>query len=86
MSGSDVSGFTVHNAIGEGILLTAVDHVNVHDNRVANNDKGAHTNVYGPCADNGPVPGDCGEAIHLQGTTNSQIVSNRVTTTSAASS
>jgi nitrous oxidase accessory protein NosD len=77
-SGSDVSGFTVQNAIGEGILLTAVDHVNVHDNRVTNNDQGAHTNAYGPCIDNGAVPGDCGEAIHLQGTTNSQIVSNRV--------
>jgi nitrous oxidase accessory protein NosD len=77
-SGSTVSGFTVKNAIGEGILLTAVDHVTVSRNRVTNNDKGAHTSVYPPCADNGPVPGDCGEAIHLQGTTNSKIVSNRV--------
>ncbi len=77
-SGSNVSGFTVQNAIGEGILLTAVDHVTVSNNRVTNNDKGAHSNVYGPCADNGPVPGDCGEGIHLQGTTNSQIVANRI--------
>jgi len=77
-SGTTVSGFTVRNAIGEGILLTAVDQVTVSGNRVTDNDKGEHTSVYPPCADNGPVPGDCGEAIHLQGTTNSQIVSNRV--------
>ena len=77
-SGSTVRGFTVRNAIGEGILLTSVDHVTIRDNRVTNNDNGAHTDVYPPCADSGPVPGDCGEAIHLQGTTNSQIISNRV--------
>jgi nitrous oxidase accessory protein NosD len=77
-SWSTVSGFTVQNATGEGILLTSVDHVTVAQNRVANNDKGAHSTAYPPCADNGPVPGDCGEAIHLQGTTHSRIVSNLV--------
>ena len=77
-SGSTVRGFTVENAIGEGILLTSVDDVTVRDNHVTMNDKGAHTSVYPPCADNGPVPGDCGEGVHLQGTTNSRIVFNRV--------
>jgi nitrous oxidase accessory protein NosD len=77
-SGTTVTGLRVKNAIGEGILLTVVDHVTVSHNRVTGNDKGAHTSTYPPCADNGPVPGDCGEAIHLQGTTNSKIVSNRV--------
>ena len=71
-------GFAVENAIGEGILLTSVNDMTVRDNHVTMNDKGAHTSVYPPCADNGPVPGDCGEAIHLQGTTNSKIVFNRV--------
>ena len=77
-SGTTVRGFTVENAIGEGILLTSVNDMTVRDNHVTMNDKGAHTSVYPPCADNGPVPGDCGEAIHLQGTTNSKIVFNRV--------
>jgi nitrous oxidase accessory protein NosD len=71
-------GFTVENAIGEGILLTSVNDVTVRDNHVTMNDKGAHTSVYPPCADSGAVPGDCGEAVHLQGTTNSKIVFNRV--------
>lgn len=77
-SGSSISGFSIQNATGEGILLTMVDGVTVRDNHVSDNDKGAHGTAYPPCEDQGPVPGDCGEAIHLQGTTNSEIVSNRV--------
>jgi nitrous oxidase accessory protein NosD len=77
-SGSTVRGFTIMNAIGEGIILTSVDGVTVVGNHVTMNDKGEHTAVYPPCADSGAVPGDCGEAVHLQGTTGSQILFNRV--------
>ncbi len=77
-SGSSIHGFTVENATGEGILLTSVDNVSIRDNHVLDNDRGAHTSSYPPCQDMGPVPGDCGEAIHLQGTTNSRIEGNRV--------
>jgi nitrous oxidase accessory protein NosD len=77
-SGTTISGFTVRGATGEGILLTLVDHVALWNNRVLHNDQGAHTTAYPACEDQGPVPGDCGEAIHLQGVTNSRIVHNRV--------
>jgi nitrous oxidase accessory protein NosD len=77
-SGTTVSGFTVRGATGEGILLTLVDGVTVSRNHVLHNDAGAHTTAYPACQDQGPVPGDCGEAIHLQGVTNSHIVHNVV--------
>ena len=79
-SGSRVSNFTVENANGEGILATMVDGVTIEWNRVTNNDKGA-TNpntTYDQCKANGQIPGDCGEGLHLQATTNSSVIANRV--------
>jgi hypothetical protein len=78
-SGSTVSGFTVMNAIGEGILATQVDGVLISGNRVEQNDQGGTTpNSYPPCQAQGQIPGDCGEGLHLQATTNSKVVGNDV--------
>jgi hypothetical protein len=71
-----VSGFTVQNAIGEGILVKGVDNVSLTGNTVSGNDKGTGTNSYGQCATVQGVPGDCGGGIHLMGSSNSRVVSN----------
>jgi nitrous oxidase accessory protein NosD len=78
-SGSKVSFFTVENAIGEGILATLVDHVTIEFNTVMNNDRGATvTNTYPECQPQGEIPGDCGEGLHIQATTNSRVAFNDV--------
>jgi hypothetical protein len=79
-SGSRVSNFTVENANGEGILATLVDHVTIQWNRVTNNDQGATdpNTTYPQCLPSGQIPGDCGEGLHLQATTNSSVIANRV--------
>ena len=78
-SGSHVSRFTVEHATGEGILATQVDGVWITWNQLFHNDQGVTTpNTYGQCQAQGQVPGDCGEALHLQATTNSYVVANRV--------
>jgi len=77
--GSRVGWFRVINAIGEGILATQVDHVGLLFNHVEHNDKGTTTpNSYPECQGQGQVPGDCGEGLHLQATTNSWAVGNDV--------
>lgn len=78
-SDSTVDGFTVKNAIGEGILVTQVRYVRISHNLVTNNDLGATSpSTYPPCQPQGEVPGDCGEGIHLQATSFSQVIGNRV--------
>jgi nitrous oxidase accessory protein NosD len=79
-SGSRVQHFTVLNAICEGILASGVDGVDVSWNRVMHNDQGGTVpNTYPECQPQGEVPGDCGEGLHLQGTTNSRAMGNWVT-------
>ena len=78
-SHSSVRQFTVENAIGEGILATQVDDVTISYNKVAHNDQGVTVpNTYPQCQAQGPIPGDCGEGLHLQATTNSRVVANDV--------
>jgi len=78
-SGSTVRGFTVQNAIGEGILASGVNHVEISWNRVSHNDQGVTVaNTYGQCQTQGEIPGDCGEGLHLQATTDSLVVANDV--------
>jgi nitrous oxidase accessory protein NosD len=78
-SGSRVSGFTVENAIGEGILASAVGHVEISWNRVHHTDRGVTVpNTYSQCQPQGEIPGDCGEGLHLQATTDSAVVANDV--------
>ena len=78
-SGSRVRNFTVENAIGEGILASMVDGVDIAWNRVTGNDQGGTVpNSYPECQAQGEVPGDCGEGLHLQATTNSRVLFNDV--------
>jgi parallel beta-helix repeat protein len=79
-SGTVIQGFTVENANAEGILATATSHLMLKANTIVSNDKQAH-NSSGPpqCQDHDPVPGDCGEGIHLNGVTDSMLVGNEIT-------
>ncbi len=79
-SGTSIQGFTVENANAEGIVATGTSHLMIKGNTVERNDKLAG-NPTGPvqCHDNGPIPGDCGEGIHLNGVTDSTVVNNEVT-------
>ena len=80
-----VSGFTVQGAIGEGILATgslaggSISHVSIRNNHVTGNDTGgaqSPNSPYPQCDPAGPVPGDCGEGIHLMGVYDSQVSGN----------
>ena len=84
-----VEGFTVTGAIGEGILVVGkpglpVTHVSIKDNVVEGNDRGnptgrpISTSGYRECNATGPVPGDCGEGIHLMVVANSVVAGNTV--------
>ena len=78
-SGSRVGWFRVVHAVGEGILATQVDGVWLLFNHVEHNDQGVTTpNTYFECQAQGEIPGDCGEGLHLQATTNSFAVGNDV--------
>jgi nitrous oxidase accessory protein NosD len=78
-SRSTVENFRVENAIGEGILATQVTRVVIAGNQVVHNDQGVSTpNSYPECQTMGEVPGDCGEGLHLQATTNSKVIGNDV--------
>jgi nitrous oxidase accessory protein NosD len=80
-----VSGFTVTGAIGEGILATgslaggSISDVSITGNRVVGNDTGgaqSPNSAYPQCNPAGPVPGDCGEGIHLMGVYDSVVTGN----------
>jgi hypothetical protein len=78
-SGSEVRGFTVDNAIGEGILAVRVSNISITKNAVVKNDQGTTLpNTYPECQAHGPVPGDCGEGLHLMSATDSTVWSNDV--------
>src|SRR3954452_733572 len=77
-SGTSVSGFTVVNAIGEGILVSTASNVTVLRNVVRNNDLGTNTTATPECAPQGEAPGDCGEAVHLMGVADSRVLGNLV--------
>ncbi len=78
-SGSEIRGFTVENATGEGILAAMASHLIIADNRVQSNDKGYGTKLTFECQAQGQVPGDCGEGIHLLSVTHSRVTGNMVT-------
>jgi nitrous oxidase accessory protein NosD len=77
-AGSVVQGFTVQDAIGEGILVVSTSHVGILSNTLKGNDKGANTTVTQECAPMGAIPGDCGEALHLMSVASSRVMSNDV--------
>jgi len=88
--GATVEGFTIKGALGEGILVVGkpgapVSGVTIKSNVVEGNDLGNPTGApiksspYPECKAAGPVPGDCGEGIHLMTVTNSLVEDNIVT-------
>jgi hypothetical protein len=81
-----ISGFTVRNALGEGILAAGVNGtihgITVRGNVVVNNDLGGGVpakSSYFECAAQGPIPGDCGEGVHFLSVAWSTIRGNYVT-------
>jgi parallel beta-helix repeat protein len=80
-----VSNFTVTNATGEGILVRSAGYVTIDSNLVTHNDLGGRPvnpvrNTYAECqpvgSGAGAVPGDCGEGIHLMGSSYSTVRNN----------
>jgi hypothetical protein len=90
-SGSKIQGFTVENALGEGILVglgtAPVSNVTISGNTVTHNDQGNPTGApittssYPQCNANPATPtepGDCGEGMHLVNAFDSTVVGNKV--------
>jgi parallel beta-helix repeat protein len=91
-SGSRIQGFTIKNAIGEGILVgsetpksASVSDVTIRGNTVKHNDQGNPTGAqltdspYPQCNAANNIPGDCGEGIHLVNTSDSTVIGNAST-------
>lgn len=81
-----ISGFTVRDAQGEGILAAgvtgAIHEVSVLSNVVVNNDLGGGVpakSAYFECQASGEIPGDCGEGVHFIAVANSTIHGNVIT-------
>ena len=81
-----VSDFGVRNALGEGILAAGVhgtiSNITISNNWVVHNDLGGGVppaSAYFECQAQGPVPGDCGEGIHLLSVADSKVVHNTST-------
>jgi nitrous oxidase accessory protein NosD len=77
-AGTVIQGFTVENANAEGILAVSTSNVSILHNELMHNDKTPHAALPQQCADQGDVPGDCGEALHLMGTSFSRVSGNNV--------
>jgi nitrous oxidase accessory protein NosD len=77
-AGTVLRGFTVENAIGEGVLAVSTSNLTLQGNHVVANDQGHDTPVTQECATQGEVPGDCGEGLHLMSVTDSRVVSNDI--------
>jgi len=82
-SGVRFSGFKVTNAQGEGILAAGLGHVisgiSISHSAVVHNDLGGGVppkSKYFECAEQGQVPGDCGEGIHFTGVAYSAVKDN----------
>ena len=78
-AGTRVEGFTVENALGEGILAVSTAKVSIVDNTVENNDKGVRQPGYPECevTPENEFP-DCGEGVHLMGTADSRVIGNTI--------
>lgn len=76
-AGSTVTGFTVENAFEEGILAMNTSNLTISRNVVKDNDQGVSGQSFDECMGSGPIPGDCGEGLHLM-TVMGSIVANNV--------
>ncbi len=75
-----VKGLVVEHANEEGILVMNTSYVTIEKDVVRKNDLGgAAAKPVGQCAANGPIPGDCGEGLHLMGVGYSTLQANTVT-------
>ena len=90
-----IAGFTVKNALYEGILVVSASDVTIRDNHIVDNDKssglsftGAPTGCLSPDGKTlqpgsgiyeNDETGDCGGALHLVGAVNSIVSGNLVT-------
>jgi len=80
------SGFTVRNALGEGVVAAGltgrpITHILISHNSVVHNDLGGGVppaSTYFECAPEGQVPGDCGEGVHFIAVAYSQITRNYI--------
>ncbi len=79
-AGSLVTNFTVKGANFEGILAVSTSGLSIVHNEVRENDRGNKppATPEGECAGEGEIPGDCGEGIHLLGTSHSRVIENLV--------
>ncbi len=80
-AGTTIKGFTIENAVGEGVLALSTSDVSIVDNAIQNNDKGVGKTGVGypqcePSSEN-PFP-DCGEGVHLMGTSGSRVAGNLI--------
>ena len=79
-----VAGFTVQNALYEGVLLVSVSHVTIRDNHIVNNTQTPAVFGSGPACKGQPAfetdeSGDCGGGLHLIGVTYSIMAGNLLT-------
>jgi Right handed beta helix region len=83
-----IAGFTVKNALYEGILVVSAADITIRDNHILNNDKSPgliFTGATVGCPDQpgsgiyeNDETGDCGGALHLIGTINSIVSGNLI--------
>ena len=78
-----IQGFTVRNALGEGILAAGVQgtisDITIKHNVVVHNDLGGGVppaSAYFECQAQGQVPGDCGEGVHFLSVADSAVNGN----------
>lgn len=79
-----VAGFTVKNALYEGVLVVSASDITIRDNRILDNDKEGPVFGSGPACHGQPAyetdeSGDCGGGLHLIGTVRSIVSGNRIT-------
>ncbi|MFF7213748.1 PQQ-binding-like beta-propeller repeat protein [Streptomyces sp. NPDC008238] len=76
-----VTGFTVKNAVGEGILVNSVKNATIANTIVSGNNTGtgpnAVANAYTSCG-TPAEPGDCGGGIHLLGSSHATVLAGTV--------
>ena len=78
-AGSLIEDFKIEHASEEGILALTTKHVKIVHNEVRENDLGNKVPIpEGQCKGEGKIPGDCGEGIHLVGTSHSLVTENLV--------
>ena len=79
-----VAGFSVKNALYEGVLVVSTSNATILNNRIVNNDKEGPVFGSGPACNGQPAyetdeSGDCGGALHLIGSVNVMVAGNTMT-------